>query len=246
MNYREVLMSKLNFRRISIMQSVIASASILSFSISFNISNLSALAQHTDPIDDPRWYAFVLDEGIIGLAAAKVSQLVVDAYIDPADAAVYGFVAHPLWLATGTESWVEVGYDKEPITYGANTTYYWASATSRGYTDQVKGYATVGNYYELKIIWNRNTSFWEFYFGGQKIGQAANVGGPSNSPEGMESGLETTSNRNSSPRAPVYGMKYATLSNFTWRDWPSPSLFEELPARVYWVNQPFSAETRMP
>lgn len=93
-------------------------------------------------------------------------------------------------------------------------------------------------------MWNSSTKYWNFYFGGQKIGQAANIGGPTTN--GTEAGLESTSDRNYSPKAPVYGLQYATLSNFTWRDCLSPSLYNNPPASIYWVNQPFSAETKMP
>lgn len=234
-------MLKLNFKRIT--QTLVASASILSFGISFSTSNLNALAQISTNPNDPRWYGIIECGNYQGLAAAKVSQLVVNTLIDPADVLVGGFVAHPLWLGTGTDAWVEVGYDKEPAR-SEDTVYYWASYTPTSATYSVEGYATIGNYKELKIVWNSSTKYWNFYFGGVKIGQAANIGGPSYN--GTEAGLESTSDRNYSPKAPVYGLQYATLSNFTWQDCSNPSLYNNLPASIYWVNRPFSAETKMP
>lgn len=234
-------MLKLNLKRIT--QTLVASASILSFGISFGTPNLSALAQISTNPNDPRWYGIILCGNYQGLAAAKVSQLVVNTLIDPADALVGGFVAHPLWLGTGTDAWVEVGYDKEPAR-SEDTVYYWASYTPTSDTYSVEGHATIGNYKELKIMWNSSTKYWNFYFGGVKIGQAANIGGPSYN--GTEAGLESTSDRNYSPKAPVYGLQYATLSNFTWQDCSNPSLYNNPPASIYWVNRPFSAETKMP
>ncbi len=234
-------MLKLNSKRIT--QTLVASASILSFGISFSTPNLSALAQISANPNDPRWYANSECGNYQGLAAAKVSQSVVNTLIDPADASVGGFVAHPLWLGTGTGAWVEVGYDKEPAR-SEDTAYYWASYTPTSATYIVKGYVAIGSYKELEIAWNRSTKYWNFYFGGVKIGEAANIGGPSYS--GTEAGLESTSDRNYSPRAPVYGLQYATLSNFTWQGCSNPSLYNDPPASIYWVNRPFSAETKMP
>lgn len=64
-------MLKMNFKHIT--QTLVASASILSFSISFNTSNLSALAQFSsnDP-NDPRWYGIIVCGNSQELAAAKV------------------------------------------------------------------------------------------------------------------------------------------------------------------------------
>ncbi len=84
------------------------------------------------------------------------------------------------------------------------------------------------------------------YVGSQKIGQAANIGGPNNNARSTEAGLETTSDKNTSPKAPVYGLQYATLSNSTFRNCFNPTLYSDLPARIYWVNYPLSAETVMP
>lgn len=135
----------------------------------------------------------------------------VDTYIDPVDATSRGFVAHPLWLSTGSDSWVEVGYDKEPYV-GPNTTYYWASYTATTDTYSDEGNAIIGTYKELKIIWNTATNKWNFYYRGQKIGENANIGGPSNSFRRTEAGLETTSQLNSSPKAPVYGVKVGKIN----------------------------------
>ncbi|MBC1239852.1 hypothetical protein [Nostoc sp. 2RC] len=232
-------MPKINFKRLK--QTLVASTSLLSFSISFNTSSLSTLAQ----TNDPRWYAVLTCGYFQGLSGAKATQLVVDTSIDPVDAANSGFVAHPLWLNTGSGSWVEVGYDKEPYV-SPSTTYYWASYTPTTETYSSEGTAIIGTYKELKIIWNTATNKWNFYYGGQKIGEAANTGGPNNSLQLTEAGLESTSESNSSPKAPVYGFQYATLSNPTLRDCANPSLYSDLPARIYWVNYPFSAETVMP
>lgn len=126
---------------------------------------------------------------------------------------------------------MEVGYDKEPY-LGSNSAYYWASYTATTRTYSREGNAIIGTYKELKIIWNTATNKWNFYFGSQKIGETANIGGPSNSLQETEAGLETTSQLNSSPKAPVYGLQYATLSNPTLRDCPNPSLYSDLPARI--------------
>lgn len=232
-------MLKLNFKDIK--KILIASTSIFSFSISFNALNLSGLAQN----NDPRWYATLSCELHPGFAGAKVSQLVVDTYIDPVDIPDAGFVAHPLWFNINTGAWVEVGYDKEPIRSN-ETLSYWASYTSTTETYRPIATATIGTYKELKIIWNRNTNKWEMSFGGQKIGEAANIGGPTNDTKFTEAGLETTSDKNSSPKAPVYNLQYFTLNNLTWNNCSNPSLYQDNPAKTYWVNQPFSAETRMP
>ena len=241
MNFLKIFLSRHSFKHIR--QTVIASASILSLSISFNLPSLIASAQPTDP--DPRWNGIIRDTSISGVAAAKAVQLVVNTLVDPIDITTGGFVAHALWVGTGSDSWVEVGYDREPDKDPDHNYYYWASGTPSSYTHVHKGYAIAGNYSEQQIIWDNNTKFWKFYFEGQFIGQAANVGGPSSQGVGVDAGLETTSDRNVSPPAPLYGMKYATLSNWIWQDWPNPNRIEDPPARVYWVNPPFSAETRM-
>lgn len=223
----------------------VACSSILVLNLSLTLSAPRTLAQTQFSNGSPRWYAYITDVSIKAPAAAKVVQKVVDVSVSLNDAQKRGFVAHPLWLGTGTDAWVEVGYDKEPYLSDRLSTYYWASGTPSSYTHLHKGYAVVGNYSELSIIWNKNTNFWEFHFEGQKIGEAANIGGPNNNGVGIDAGLESTSDQNLSPPAPLYGLKYATLSNWTWRDWPNPSRYEDYPARVYWVNPPFSAETRL-
>lgn len=40
----------------------------------------------------------------------------------------------------------------------------------------------------------------------QKIGQAGNIGGRNNNARSTEAGLETTSDKNTSIKAPVYGL----------------------------------------
>ncbi|MEH1835605.1 MAG: hypothetical protein V7L29_27010 [Nostoc sp.] len=57
-----------------------------------------------------------------------------------------------------------------------------------------------------------------------KIGQATNIGGPNNNARSTEAGLETTSDKNTSLKAAVYGLQYATLSNSTLQNCLSPSL----------------------
>lgn len=220
-------------------KTIVAGISISTLITGFCIYQQSTSAQ---PDNSDRWYANLECRNLSGLAAAKVSQLVVNSTVDPSDA-VGGFVAHPLWIGTGSGSWVEVGYDREPFS-DPNTRYYWASYTPTSDTYVVGGYPQINTYKELKIAWDRNSRLWNFHFGGQLIGRAANVGGPVNS--GTEAGLESTSPKNVSAPAPVYGLQYATLSNFTWRDCANPVLYQNSPARIYWVNRPFSAETRLP
>lgn len=226
-----------NFR--SIKRIFVAGISISTLIAGFCVQQQSTLAQ---PDNDERWYANIECRNLNKLAAAKVSQLVVNTIVDPSDA-IGGFVAHPLWLGTGSGAWVEVGYDKEPFE-NPETRYYWASYTPNSDTYVVGGYPPINTYKELKIIWDSSSKLWNFYFGGQLIGRAANIGGPANS--GTEAGLESTSPKNISPKAPVYGLQYATLSNFTWQDCSNPVLYQNSPARIYWVNQPFSAETSLP
>jgi len=98
----------------------------------------------------------------------------------------------------------------------------------------------------VSTLWRKTFWFTEMSFGGQKIGEAANIGGPTSNTEFIEAGLETTSDRNSSPKAPLYGLQYFTLSNLTWNDCANPALYQDNPAKIYWVNYPFSAETKMP
>lgn len=227
----------LGFRAITKILATGVSISILV--ASFCIQRQSTLAQ---PNNGGRWYANIECRNLNGLAAAKVSQLVVNTNVDLSDS-VGGFVAHPLWLGTGSGAWVEVGYDKEPFE-SPETRYYWASYTPTSDTYVVGGYPPINTYKELKIVWDSSSRLWDLYFGGQRIGRAANIGGPVNS--GTEAGLESTSPKNISPKAPIYGLQYATLSNFTWQDCSNPVLYQDSPARIYWVNRPFSAETRLP
>ncbi|MEI1374938.1 hypothetical protein PQG02_21130 [Nostoc sp. UHCC 0926] len=103
-----------------------------------------------------------------------------------------------------------------------NISYYYSSVTPSSRLVAYKGYATGGTYIEASIIWDKNNKVWQFYFGGNKIGQAANVGGPNSNGIGIDAGLESNSDKSVSDPAPLYRMQYATLDNWTWRDWPNP------------------------
>lgn len=221
---------------------------VIGFSVSIivagsGVQRQSSLAQPDDAGTD-RWYANLECRNIGGLlAATKVSTLVVNTEIEINDALSSGFVAHPLWIATSRTSWVEVGYDREPYR-NQETVYYWASYTENSDTYVAAGFAPLNTYKELKIVWDKNSKLWDMHFGGQRIGRAANIGGPVNTK--AEAGLESTSPRNVSPRAPIYGLQNATLDNFRWSDCANPSFYQDSPARIYWVNRPFSAENRLP
>lgn len=87
---------------------------------------------------------------------------------------------------------------------------------------------------------------WRYYFNNREIAAAANVGGPVTDSR-IEAGLESTSGKNTSPRAPIYNFQYATVANWTWRGWPNTYVYYDPPARSYFVDtyRP-TGETRMP
>lgn len=158
-----------------------------------------------------------------------------------------GFFLHALWLVTSQSSWVENGYVKEPNPYGRFSYYYTASATATSYVEEIRddlSPASIGSYSKFQIYWDGNTRKWRCTVNGREIGYWSNIG--VNDGTEIQAGIETNGGRNSSPRAPLYGISYATLANWTWRPWPDHNTVEILPARFYWVNRPRSGETSMP
>lgn len=212
---------------------------------SLSTVNLNVLAQTIDQSGSQKWYGIV-GTNAQGVAASKAKQDIKRSYLRP-DNLDYTFVTRPVWIGTGPGSAVEVGYATDSGYYAyPDPAYYWASATPSRYTEIEKGTAVADQVYDFEIYWANNIKKWIFRVNGREIGQAANVGGPVNSPDGgTEAGIESTNPNHYSPDASLYNLEYATLNQWAYRPWPDYYSYSELPAEFYWIQRPDLGATRI-